>query len=82
MTPKETLVFKQYDTRQEVPNLRTTYHGAIADPTTPDDAPLRQTIEVRVLALFGDDADREAEKSEIPGRGTEGAAQRRGFHLG
>ena len=40
MTPKETLVFKQYDTRQEAPSLRTTYHGAIADPTTPDDAPV------------------------------------------
>ena len=65
MTPKETLVFKQYDTRQEAPSLRTTYHGAIADPTTPDDAPLRQTIEVRVLALFGDDADREARRARF-----------------
>ena len=64
MTPRETLVFKQYDTRQEVGNLRTTYDGAIADPTTPDDAPLRETIEVRVLALFDEDTDREARRGE------------------
>ena len=65
MTPRETLVFKQYDTRQEVGNLRTTYHGAIADPTTPDDAPLRETIEVRVLALFDEDTDREARRARF-----------------
>ena len=65
MTPNETLVFKQYDTRQEIPNLRTTYHGAIADPNTPDDAPLRETIEVRVLALFDKDTDREARRARF-----------------
>ncbi len=65
MTPSETLVFKQYDTRQEVPNLRTTYHGAIADPTTPEDAPLRETIEVRVLALFDEDTDRQARRARF-----------------
>ena len=65
MTPAETLVFKQYDTRQEVPNLRTAYHGAVADPATPDDAPLRETIEVRVLALFAEDTDRSARKARF-----------------
>ena len=65
MTPSETLVFKQYDTRQEVANLRTAYHGAIADPTTPDDAPLRETIEVRVLALFDKDTERESRKARF-----------------
>lgn len=65
MTPSETLVFKQYDTRQEIPNLRTAYHGAIADPTTPADAPLRETIEVRVLALFDADAERESRRARF-----------------
>ena len=65
MTPRETLIFKQYDTRQETPSLRTAFHGAIQDPTTPDDAPLRQTIEVRLLALFEEETDKEARKARF-----------------
>ena len=65
MTPQETLIFKQYDTRQEKSNMRTAFHGAINDPTTPEDAPLRQTIEVRLLALFDEDTDREARKARF-----------------
>ena len=65
MTPQETLIFKQYDTRQERSNMRTAFHGAINDPTTPEDAPLRQTIEVRLLALFDEDTDREARKARF-----------------
>ena len=33
--------------------------------TTPDDAPLRETIEVRVLALFDEDTDREARRARF-----------------
>ncbi|MCH8293713.1 hypothetical protein IH992_21745 [Candidatus Poribacteria bacterium] len=65
MTPQETLIFKQYDTLQETPSLRTAFHGAIQDPTTPDDAPLRETIEVRLLALFDEETDREARKARF-----------------
>ena len=65
MTPQETLIFKQYDTRQERSNMRTAFHGAINDPTTPEDAPLRETIEVRLLALFDEDTDREARKARF-----------------
>ena len=32
MTPREMLIFKQYDTREENPCLRQVYHGAIQDP--------------------------------------------------
>jgi len=39
MTPDEALLFKQYDTRAEETNLRTVFHSAINDPTTPEDAP-------------------------------------------
>merc|ERR550532_1609785 len=35
MTPDEVLVFRQYDTRQEALNLRTAFHQAVVDPTTP-----------------------------------------------
>ena len=76
MTPQETLIFKQYDTRQEKSNMRTAFHGAIDDPTTPEDAPLRKTIEVRLLALFDEDAEREARKArfqaEVPETHTDG----------
>ena len=52
MSPNEMLVFKQYDSMCVEPNLRCIYHGAIEDPDTRIDAPLRETIEVRVLALY------------------------------
>ncbi|MCY3884016.1 MAG: CmcJ/NvfI family oxidoreductase [Gammaproteobacteria bacterium] len=60
MKSDEMLVFKQYDSMCEQPNLRCVYHGAIEDPGTPPAAPLRETIEVRVLALY----DLESDKSE------------------
>ena len=58
MQPDELLIFKQYDTTQDSPNMRATFHGAIDLPNTPSDAPLRNTIEVRVMALFGEERDR------------------------
>ena len=58
MSPRELLVFKQYDSMQEQANLRCVYHGAVEDPNMDPDAPLRSTIEVRLLALY----DREPDK--------------------
>lgn len=76
MRPDEMLVFKQYDTRQADPTMRNVYHGAVVDPDTREDSPLRQTIEVRVLALFDKEEDREARKAryqaEIPDRFEDG----------
>ena len=76
MKPDEMLVFKQYDTRQSDPTMRQAYHGAVVDPCTTDDSPLRQTIEVRVLALFDKEVDRNARKArfqaEIPDRFEDG----------
>ena len=70
MKPTEMLVFKQYDTREQDPTRRQVYHGAIPDPNTTDDTPLRQTIEVRVLALFEKEDNRDERKAryqaEIP----------------
>ena len=53
MQPDELLIFKQYDSMEASPNRRCVYHGAIDLPDTSDDAPLRETIEVRLLALYG-----------------------------
>ena len=76
MKPTEMLVFKQYDTRELDPTLRQVYHGAIPDPNTTDETPLRQTIEVRVLALFDKEENREERKAryqaEIPERFADG----------
>ena len=58
MTPDEVLLFRQYDTRQEALNLRTVFHTAVADPTTPPDAPMRYTIEVRMQAIYGKEANK------------------------
>ncbi|MCY3884691.1 MAG: CmcJ/NvfI family oxidoreductase [Gammaproteobacteria bacterium] len=65
MKPNELLIFKQYDTRAEDPCLRQVYHGAIHNPYAPEDAPLRHTIEVRVLALFDKEHDRESRKNRF-----------------
>lgn len=65
MQPDELLIFKQYDTREENPCRRQVYHGAVHDPDGPTDAPLRQTIEVRVLALFEKEDDRESRKARF-----------------
>ncbi len=60
MTPNEVLLFRQYDTRQETLNLRTVFHTAVADPTTPADAPMRYTIEVRMQAIYGKETQKAA----------------------
>ena len=52
MQPYELLVFKQYDSMEDAPNRRCVYHGAIDVPDVPLDTPLRETIEVRLLALY------------------------------
>ena len=60
MTPDEVLLFRQYDTRQEALNMRTVFHTAVADPTSPPNAPPRSTIEVRMQAIHGEETDRAA----------------------
>lgn len=70
MEPDEMLVFKQYDSMCTQPNLRCVYHGAIEDPETRHNAPLRETIEVRVLALYNKEQSKTERvrrfQSEVP----------------
>ena len=47
----EVIVFKVYDSEQDG-RARFTPHTSFDDPTTPADAPPRQSIEVRTLAFF------------------------------
>jgi len=51
MTADEALLLKCYDSARDV--ARFTAHSAFDDPTSPPDAPARESIEVRTLAFFG-----------------------------
>ena len=53
MTNDEALVFRQYNTLAEPLNLRTVFHTAAVDPSSPPDAAPRYSIEVRMSALYG-----------------------------
>ncbi len=51
MQRNEALVFKTYDSEKDG-RARWTAHAAFDDPTSPPDAPARESIEVRTLAFF------------------------------
>lgn len=66
MTPDEALLFRQYDTRRADAGMRTTFHTSFKDPTTREGAPLRRTVEARVLAIFPEaDPERELRKARF-----------------
>ena len=50
MTPDETILIKCYDTRRDV--ARFAPHSAFTDPTTPEGAAPRESIEIRTVAFF------------------------------
>ena len=70
MSADEVLVHKQYDSLEEASHRRGAFHGAVSDPTVGPDAPPRETVEVRVLALFEKESDKLARvrrfQAEIP----------------
>lgn len=51
MQRNEALVFKCYDSEKDG-RARWTAHAAFEDPTSPPDAPARESIEIRTLAFF------------------------------
>ena len=65
MTEDEVLLFRQYDTRQEPLNMRTVFHSSVVDPNTPEDAPMRYTIEVRMQAIFEEEGDKPARRKRF-----------------
>jgi len=50
MTRDEVIVFKNYDSAPTIPCW--TMHGAFTDPSMPADAPPRESIELRVIAIL------------------------------
>ncbi|MNC93041.1 hypothetical protein D3C83_95820 [compost metagenome] len=51
MRREEALVFKVFDSEKDG-RARFTAHTSFNDPSTPPDAPPRQSIEARALAFF------------------------------
>ncbi|TMG76527.1 MAG: methyltransferase, partial [Betaproteobacteria bacterium] len=51
MRRDEALVFKVFDSAKDG-RARFTAHSSFVDPTTPEGAPPRQSIEARTLAFF------------------------------
>ena len=49
-------MFKVYEKTKEGP--RFTFHTAFDDPTTPKDAPDRESIEIRTIACFDEEEER------------------------
>lgn len=54
MLKTEAIVFKVYESKKDG-RARFTAHTAFVDPTTPADAPPRQSIEIRTIAFFDED---------------------------
>lgn len=66
MKPDEALILKQYDSRREDAGLRGVFHAAFRDPTVREDAPLRESVEVRVMTILPEaDPDRERRKERF-----------------
>jgi hypothetical protein len=57
MQRSEALVFKTFDSTKDG-RARWTAHAAFDDPTSPPDAPPRESIEMRTLAFFAPDDER------------------------
>jgi hypothetical protein len=51
MTPEQVILLKTYDSETDG-TARFVGHSAFEDPTTPPDAPFRESIEVRTIAFF------------------------------
>lgn len=56
LKPEEVLLIKCFDSKTDG-RARRVPHTAFADPTAPEDAPTRESIEVRCLVFHEDDRD-------------------------
>ena len=55
MRPDEVLLLKCFDSRDDGGVARFAPHTAFIDPTAPEDAPPRESIELRTFVIFGED---------------------------
>ena len=66
MMPEEALLFKTFDSADEPGLARFTIHSAFDDPKTPPDAPMRESIETRVVAIFAPTHEERGSSTECP----------------
>ncbi|KAH8073006.1 hypothetical protein BXZ70DRAFT_748481 [Cristinia sonorae] len=52
MTPDELVLIKCYDSQEDGKTALLTAHTAFEDPSTPPDAPLRRSLELRLLVFY------------------------------
>ena len=57
MTHNEALVLRLYDTREPVGTLRGIFHTAVHDPDATDGAERRESMDMRIGAVFEDETD-------------------------
>ena len=65
MDHNEVLIFRLYDTREPDRRRRGVFHMAVGDPTSPPDAPPRQSVDMRIGALFEPETEREARRERF-----------------
>lgn len=63
MTHNEALVLRLYDTREPVSTLRGIFHTAVRDPDAPDAARRRESLDMRIGAVFGNESDYDARRA-------------------
>ena len=65
MTHEEALVLKLYDTRQPVCSLRGVFHTAVNDPNSTYDAKRRESVDIRIGAVFEEESDYDARRAQF-----------------
>lgn len=65
MAPDEALVFKLYDTREAMGCRRGVFHAAVDDPGTPPGAKRRESLDIRVGAVFEAETEPDARRTRF-----------------
>ena len=63
LTHNEALVLKLYDTREPTCSQRGVFHTAVNDPDAPANAKTRQSLDMRIGAVFENESDYEARRA-------------------
>lgn len=65
MTHNEALVLRLYDTREPVSTLRGIFHTAVHDPDAPEGAKRRESLDMRIGAVFEDESEYDARRARF-----------------